>query len=59
MIYKTLYKKLKIDQHEPTKKTVGELMSSRIPAPLVASVMLLSSDLVKKMTNVFLIDGCC
>jgi hypothetical protein len=28
------------------KKTVGELMSSRIPAPLVASVMLLSSDLV-------------
>jgi hypothetical protein len=46
MIYKTLYKKLKIDQHEPTKKTVGELMSSRIPAPLVASVMLLSSDLV-------------
>ena len=43
MIYKTLNRKLKIEQHEPHLKAGLK----QVPAPLVASVILLFKSLMK------------
>jgi hypothetical protein len=57
MIYKTLHRKLKIEQHEPHKLRYSWTEGLAIPAPLVTPVVLLLKTWTSYDTKVALDDS--